>query len=69
MCGHEGYTSIATWARNQTQLAIALGYTYKNTPCAGTIHNVLKMLDVAEVEKVLTKTRSKHHKMRILKTK
>ena len=55
MCGHKGYTSIATWARTQTQLAKALGFTYKNTPCAGAIHNVLKRLDVAEVEKVLTK--------------
>ena len=25
MCGHKGYTSIATWARTQTQLAKALG--------------------------------------------
>ena len=54
MCGHKGYTSIATWARNQTQLSKALGFTHEKTPCAATLHNVLKILDVEAVEKVLT---------------
>jgi predicted transposase YbfD/YdcC len=55
MCGHKGYTSIATWARTQPQLTKALGFTRDNTPCAGTIHNFLKKLDVVAVEKTLTK--------------
>ena len=29
MCGHNGYTSIATWARSQPALAKALGFTHK----------------------------------------
>ena len=54
MCGHKGYTSIATWARSQIALAKALGFTHEKTPCAATLHNVLKILDVEVVEKVLT---------------
>ena len=27
LCGHKGYTSIATWAREQTELKKALGIT------------------------------------------
>ena len=40
MCGHKGWTSIATWARSQPALAKALGWTKKKTPCAATIHNL-----------------------------
>lgn len=54
MCGHKGYTSIATWARSQPALAKALGFTKKLTPCASTIHNLLKKLDVEALEKNLT---------------
>ena len=42
MCGHKGWTSIATWARSQPALAKALGFTHKLTPCVATIHNLLK---------------------------
>ena len=55
MCGHKGYTSIATWARSQPTLAKALGFTHKKTPCPATIHNLLKKLDVVALEKTLTK--------------
>ncbi len=55
MCGHKGYTSIATWARSQPALAKALGFTQKKTPCPATIHNLLKKLDVVALEKRLTK--------------
>ncbi len=54
MCGHKGYTSIATWARSQPALAKALSFTHKKTPCASTIHNLLKRLDVVVVEETLT---------------
>ncbi len=55
MCGHNGYTSIATWARSQPALAKALGFTHKKTPCAATIHNLLRRLDVVALEETLTK--------------
>ena len=32
LCGHKGYTSIATWAREQPELKKALGFTHKKTP-------------------------------------
>ncbi len=54
MCGHKGYTSIATWPRSQPALAKALGFTKKITPCASTIHNLLKKLDVEALEETLT---------------
>ncbi|RKU15605.1 ISAs1 family transposase, partial [Candidatus Poribacteria bacterium] len=50
MCGHKGYTSIATWARSQP----ALGFTHKKTPAASTIHNLFKKLDVVALEETLT---------------
>ena len=46
MSNHKGYTFIATWARNQSELAKALGFRSLKTPCAATIHNLLKRLDV-----------------------
>ena len=55
IANHKGYTSIATWARSQTQLAKALGFRNGKTPCAATIHNLLKRLDVVHLEKTLTK--------------
>ena len=42
----------ATWARLQIELAKALGFTQEKTPCAGTIHNVLKILDITAVERM-----------------
>ena len=54
MCGHKGYTSIATWARHQPALTKALGFTHKKTPCPATLHNLLKRLNVVAVEKILT---------------
>ena len=55
MSNHKGYTSIAAWARNQLQLAKALGFKSPKTPCAATIHNLLKRLDVVRLEAALTK--------------
>ena len=55
MCGHHGYTSIATWARSQPALAKTLGWTHKKTPCSATIHNLLRRLDVVALEDILTK--------------
>ncbi len=55
LANHKGYTSIATWARNQPELTKALGFTSPKTPCAATIHNLLKRLDVVRLEAALTK--------------
>ena len=55
MCGHRGWTSIATWARSHPKLPKALGFIHKKTPCAATLHNLLKKLDVVALEKTLTK--------------
>ncbi len=55
MCGHKGWTSIATWARSQPTLAKVLDFTRKRTPAASTTYNLLKRLDVVNVEKILTK--------------
>ena len=54
ICGHKGYTSIAKWARSQPELVRALGFTHKTSPCAATIHNVLKELKVKELEEIYT---------------
>lgn len=55
MSGHKGYTSIATWARSQPHLRKALGFSFQKTPCAATLHNLLKRLDVVSLEASLTK--------------
>ena len=70
MSNHKGYTSIATWARNQPELAKALGFRSPKTPCAATIHNLLKRLDVVSLEASLTKwVFSKLENFQVLKTK
>ena len=55
MTGHRGYTSIATWARHPPELSEALGFASQKTPCAATLHNFLKRLDVVRLEATLTK--------------
>ncbi len=54
LCGHTGYTSIATWARNEPELAEALGFRCGKTPCPATIHNLFKHLDIESLETALT---------------
>ena len=69
MSNHKGYTSIATWARSQPELANALGFRSPKTPCAATIHNLLKRLDVVRLEASLTKwVFSKLEDFQVLKT-
>ena len=55
MSNHKGYTSIATWARDETELAEALGFKAGKTPCAATLHNLFTRLDVVSLEAALTK--------------
>jgi predicted transposase YbfD/YdcC len=54
LCGHKGYTPIATWARTQPVLTKALGFRNSKTPCAAALHNVLKKLDTVKLEQALT---------------
>ncbi len=69
MSNHKGYTSIATWARSQPELAKALGFKSRKTPCAATLHNLLKRLDVVSLEASLTKWAfSKLEDFQVLKT-
>ena len=70
MSNHKGYTSIATWAGSQPALTKALGFRSPKTPCAATIHNLLKRLDVVCLETALTKwVFSKLEDFPVLKTK
>ncbi|RKU09791.1 hypothetical protein C6503_01000, partial [Candidatus Poribacteria bacterium] len=70
MSNHKGYTSIAIWARNQPELTKALGFRSPKTPCAATIHNLLKRLDIVGLEAALTKWAfSKLEDFQVLKTK
>ena len=69
MSNHKGYTSIATWARNQPELTKVLGFRSPKTPCAATIHNLLKRLDVVRLEASLTTwVFSKLESLQVLKT-
>ena len=54
LCGHKGYTCIATWLRTQPGLAKVLGFRHRKTPCGATFHNLLKVLDVVKLEQTLT---------------
>ena len=69
LSGHKGYTSIATWARSEPELAKALGFRSPKTPCASTLHNLLKRLDVVSLEASLTKwVFSKLESLQVFKT-
>lgn len=51
LCGYRGYVAMAEWGRNYgPELAQALGFTRDKTPCAGTLHTVLRNLDRQELE-------------------
>jgi predicted transposase YbfD/YdcC len=45
LCGSRSYRAIAAWGRNDgTDIAQALGFTH-NTPCAATLHTILRGRD------------------------
>ena len=55
MCGYRSYSAIAEWGRTYApSLVQALGFTHAKTPCATTLHNLFKRLDVAKLEAVLS---------------
>jgi predicted transposase YbfD/YdcC len=54
LCGYRSYSAIADWGRCYGQkLARALGFTRDKTPCAATLHRVLRQLDGPLVESAL----------------
>jgi predicted transposase YbfD/YdcC len=54
LCGYRSYSAIAEWGRCYGQkLARALGFTHDKTPCAATLHHVLRKLDGPLVEAAL----------------
>ena len=57
MCGYRSYSTIAEWGRTYgPTLVKALGFTHAKTPCAATLHNLFKRVDIAKLEAVLTET-------------
>jgi predicted transposase YbfD/YdcC len=54
LCGYKSYSAIAEWGRFYgQQLAAALGFTHQQTPCAATLHNVLRQIDKDLLEEKL----------------
>ena len=50
LCGYRSSSAIAEWGRNDgTRMAQALGFTH-NTPCAATLHTVMRRVDRDAVE-------------------
>ena len=55
MCGYRSYSSIAEWGRTYSPALVkALGFTHAKTPCAATLHNLFKRLNITQLEALLT---------------
>ena len=55
MVGYRTYSAIAEYGRTYApKLAEALGFTQKKTPCAATLHHLLKNIDVKALETTLS---------------
>ena len=55
LCGYRSYSAIAEWGRTYSAALVkALGFTRAQMPCAATLHNLFKQLDIAKLESVLT---------------
>src|SRR5262245_25962369 len=50
LCGYRSYTAIAEWGRHYGEhLVRALGFTHRS-PCAATLHTVLRHIDREALE-------------------
>ena len=54
MSGYRSYAAIAEYGRNYKTLRKALGFRHKKTPCAATLYNVFRRLDLDALETTLT---------------
>ena len=54
MSGYRSYAAIAEYGRTYKMLRKALGFRHKKTPCAATLYNVFRRLDIDALEAVLT---------------
>lgn len=55
MAGYRTYSAIAEYGRTYApKLAEALGFTHKKTPCAATLHHLLKNIEVKALETTLS---------------
>jgi len=54
LCGYRSYGAIAEWGRNYGKsLTQALGFTHQKSPCAATLHTILRYVNKDEVEEKL----------------
>lgn len=54
MSGYRSYAAIAEYGRSYRTLRKALGFRHKQTPCAATLYNVFRRLDLNALEAILT---------------
>lgn len=55
LCGYRSYGAMAEWGRNYgDELVAALGFTRPETPCAATLHTILRHIDIEVFETKLS---------------
>ena len=48
LCGQRSYSTIAEWGRNHAgELTEQLGFRHRKSPCATTLSNILKLIDLS----------------------
>ena len=54
LSGYHSYAAIAEYGRTYKMLRKSLGFRHKKTPCAATLYNLFRRLDIDALEAVLT---------------
>lgn len=54
LSGYRSYAAIAEYGRTYKMLRKSLGFSHKKTPCAATLYNLFRRLDIHALEAVLT---------------